>query len=289
MKKNTSSIVESCGHMARWQSLISHSRHGNLRSIGRILASGFSQATFRFRVFELSTCALLCALLLSCANVDRPDPSSVTGVAWTNKPHASSVAAVSSAGASSIATASSSSVAAVTSGTAGAPLVYGGQTYRTVVIGTQTWMAENLNFTPTTGTSWCYGSTASNCTTYGRLYDWATAKVVCPTGWHLPDTTAWSVLEAAVGGTANAGTKLKANNPLWSTNTGTDNFGFSALPGGYYGGTTFSIVGIGGVWWTATANGSSVAYHRGMDDVSANVGHGSNYQAYGFSVRCLKD
>ena len=163
------------------------------------------------------------------------------------------------------------------------------QTYKTVVIGTQTWMAQNLNYTPTSGNSWCYANTASYCTTYGRLYDYATALTACPTGWHLPDTTAWNTLEAYVGGTATAGTALKANSTLWITNTGTDAYGFSALPAGDYNGSSFFNVGGYGYWWTATANGSSIAYGRNVCYGYAGVGHSVNSQADGFSARCLKD
>jgi len=165
------------------------------------------------------------------------------------------------------------------------------QTYKTVVIGAQTWMAENLNYTPTAGNSWCYGNVASNCTTYGRLYDYPTALSVCPTGWHLPDTTAWNTLEAYVGA-ATAGNKLKAVSSLWTTYSGitnTDDYGFSALPAGYYYGRLFGSVGYYGDWWTATANGSSNAYDRGMSYDYAYVDHGISSQTYGFSARCLKD
>ena len=174
------------------------------------------------------------------------------------------------------------------SGTPGTPLVYSSQTYKTVIIGTQTWMAQNLNVATSTG-SWCYKGTTANCTTYGRLYNYATAKTVCPSGWHLPDTTEWNVLEAKVGGTATAGTKLKANSNLWSTNTETDNYGFSALPAGFFSGSSFSGVGYYGYWWTATAGGSSLAWSRLMDYGDADVLHDYYGQTYGFSVRCLKD
>jgi uncharacterized protein (TIGR02145 family) len=92
-----------------------------------------------------------------------------------------------------------------------------------------------------------------------------------------------------VGGTATAGAALKANSTLWSTNTGTDAYGFSALPAGGYGGTTFDYVGIYGLWWTATANGSTSAYDRSMFYLVAGVGHLNYGQTDGFSARCLKD
>jgi len=121
------------------------------------------------------------------------------------------------------------------------------------------------------------------------LYDYATALTACPTGWHLPDTTAWNTLEAYVGGSATAGTALKANSTLWITNTGTDAYGFSALPAGDYYGSSFCYVGTSGIWWTATAYGSSNAYNRGMDYSNAYVYLSINFQTYGFSARCLKD
>jgi len=165
-----------------------------------------------------------------------------------------------------------------------------GQAYKTVVIGSQTWMAQNLNYKPTSGNSWCYSNTASNCTTYGRLYDYPTALTACPTGWHLPNTTAWNTLEAYVGGAATAGTALKANSTLWSTNIGTDAYGFSALPGGLYNGTAFYNVGDYGEWWTATTGGNSIAYNRYMFYSSADVNLTNDcFMSNGFSARCLKD
>ena len=183
----------------------------------------------------------------------------------------------------------------VTSGTPGAPLVYGGQTYKTVVIGTQTWMAENLNYTPaTTGSSsWCYVKLPANCTTYGRLYDYTTALKVCPSGWHLPDTTEWNTLEAAVGGTATAGTKLKGKSGWNYSGNGTDDYGFSCLPGGGSNivrpFTPVGYVGNYGGWWTATPDGITNAYFQYMNNYNANVYLSSEFLGVGFSVRCLKD
>ena len=117
-----------------------------------------------------------------------------------------------------------------------------GMTYRTVVIGTQTWMAENLNYAAEN--SYCYENEASNCTKYGRLYTWATAMGICPEGWHLPDSTEWKTLVTAVGDIATSGKVLKSRsgwcerctgedaNGTYKSANGTDDYGFSALPAG---------------------------------------------------------
>jgi len=131
----------------------------------------------------------------------------------------------------------------------------------------------------------------ANYTTYGVFYNYQAALTACPIGWLLPDTIAWHTLEAYVGGTATAGNKLKAVSSLWTTYPGitnTDDYGFSALPAGYYNGTAFGSVGNYGHWW-AMANVSSNAYYRYMDYGSAYVYHYYTYQSYGFSVRCLKN
>jgi uncharacterized protein (TIGR02145 family) len=180
----------------------------------------------------------------------------------------------------------------------------GGQTYRTVQIGNQKWFAENLNYNASG--SRCYDDDPANCTKYGRLYYWNTAKTVCPNGWHLPSKDEWDVLMTAVGGSSTAGTKLKVTNgwydcgPSGSSeyNLCEDSFGFSALPGGegYSDGyglsdDSFSSVGSYGFWWSASVFGetSSVAYYCHMryfnEHVSWVIEGGRNL----LSVRCLQD
>ena len=162
-----------------------------------------------------------------------------------------------------------------------------GQSYKTVTIGTQTWMAQNLNYE--TANSYCYNDNASNCTKYGRLYTWAAATSACPSGWHLPTQTEWNTLFTAVGGQSTAGNMLKSTSGWNSSGNGADAYSFSALPagrrnndGGYDG------EGDNAYFWRSTEDGDYGAY--GM-----NLGYGLEYahlldlNDYGFCVRCLKD
>jgi len=132
-----------------------------------------------------------------------------------------------------------------------------GKTYRTTTIGIQTWMAENLNYK--TGNSRCYGDEDSNCVKYGRLYDWATATNVCPEGWRLPSIPDMDYLTVRLGYDYDViGGKLKAKSgwsycDLWNLDgvnaDGTDNYGFSALPGGRFYRDAFEEVQCVGYWW----------------------------------------
>jgi uncharacterized protein (TIGR02145 family) len=174
---------------------------------------------------------------------------------------------------------------------------HGGKTYKTVVIGTQTWMAENLNYDPGTGNSACYDDQASKCATYGRLYDWETAIEVFPSGWHLPSDDEWTVLTDYVGGSSGAGTKLKSTSGwksiLGTSGNGTDNYGFSALPGSF-GSSDGSFSGVGSVgdtgsWWSASENEYGGADSRSMSYMSSNVGWNFINKSSLYSVRCVQD
>jgi len=162
-----------------------------------------------------------------------------------------------------------------------------GKTYKTVRIGNQTWMAENLNYQ--TDNSRCYYNNNSNCEKYGRLYDWDTAKTACPNGWRLPSDKEWDNLVTAVGGKSVAGKALKSATGWNNNGNGTDAVGFSALPGGFHKSDgSFVYVGNAGIWWTATYFGRS-AYYRNV-----NSDDGAVYEAYalkgnGHSVRCVMD
>jgi len=171
-----------------------------------------------------------------------------------------------------------------------------GQVYKTVVIGTQVWMAQNLNYMPTktSGNSWCYNDSVSLCATYGRLYDYPTAMTACPSGWHLPDTTEWNTLEAAVGGAAVAGSQLSADSSHWQACSGitrTNAFGFNGLPEGYYwsvlGGFRYLLADA--YWWTSISTVNSSAYSQSTNYCGSNMYRGAESQADGISIRCLKN
>src|SRR5574344_1437322 len=199
------------------------------------------------------------------------------------------------------------------------------QTYRIVTIGSQTWMAENLKYLPsvvgpetgsqTTPHYYVYGyngtnvtdaKATANYTTYGVLYNWPAAmngaassttnpsgvQGVCPDGWHLPSDAEWTELTDYLGGTSDAGGKLKETGTThWnSPNTSaTNETGFTALPGGNrrYGGT-FYDVGRNGYWWSATENDANKAWSRRVYNDLSNVFRESSYKELGLSVRCLK-
>jgi uncharacterized protein (TIGR02145 family) len=162
-----------------------------------------------------------------------------------------------------------------------------GKTYKTVKIGKQTWMAQNLNYQ--TGGSWCYGGNNSNCAKYGRLYNWKTAKTACPTGWHLPSGDEWDDLEDAAGGNA-AGKALKSASGWNNKGNGTDKYGFSALPGGYrHSGGSFDNAGVYGYWWTAVEGPSDDAYRRYISHEDDDVSEGCYDKGNAFSARCVKD
>jgi len=172
-------------------------------------------------------------------------------------------------------------------------VVYQGETYKTVVIGTQTWFQRNLNYA--VEGSKCYGDNEANCDKYGRLYDWSTAMSVCPSGWHLPSDAEWTKLTDFVGGSSTAGKKLKAKSG-WNSGNGTDEYGFAALPGGggfFDGGFHGFGYGVGwdGYWWSASEYDSGSAYHRDMNYHNEGVYVDSEFSVKYLlqSVRCLQD
>jgi uncharacterized protein (TIGR02145 family) len=167
-----------------------------------------------------------------------------------------------------------------------------GNNYGTVTIGTQTWMTENLRYV--------YANSAvypNAGVEYGRLYDFVEAQSVCPSGWHLPSDAEWTTLTTFLGGASIAGRKLKETGTThWlSPSAGTNEVGFSALPGGgyinYLG--NFSLIGEYGMWWSSTGVTEPGFTNNGY---IRNILHGSNYcnrtlnfKGDKLSVRCIKD
>jgi uncharacterized protein (TIGR02145 family) len=174
---------------------------------------------------------------------------------------------------------------------------YNEQVYNTIKIGGgKTWMAENLNVE--TDSSRCYNDSDSYCDKYGRLYTWNAAKLACELlgdNWHLPSRAEWGELTIAAGGTGTygnggtAGTKLKSKNGWYGSGNGTDDYGFSALPGGGYDGSRFVHAGYSGFWWVATENRVNTAFDRDMDYNNGRVDEYDSGKGSGFSVRCVKD
>jgi len=184
-------------------------------------------------------------------------------------------------------------------------ITYEGQTYNTVVIGDQCWMAENLNYN--TGNSWCYDNNSSNCDTYGRLYDWETimngesssstlpsgVQGICPDSWHLPSDAEWTVLTRFLGGN-DAGGKMKEEGyDHWNEpNTGaTNSSGFTALPGGIRAGHDghFGDLGSGGYWCSATECSSTYTWIRNLFYGFSVVIRPQSPKENSQSVRCVRD
>jgi uncharacterized protein (TIGR02145 family) len=162
-----------------------------------------------------------------------------------------------------------------------------GKTYKAIKVGTQIWMAENLNYDDAKY-SRCYDNNPDNCAKYGRLYDWETANNACPDGFHLPTNEEWNTLIDYVGGEKMGGKSLKSSKG-WKRYSKSDYFdnqyGFTALPGGYgymvesygYIDVSFRDAGNCGLWWSAPKG----RYMR--------IGKQSSSLANLFSVRCVKD
>jgi uncharacterized protein (TIGR02145 family) len=187
-----------------------------------------------------------------------------------------------------------------------------GNVYKTVSIGNQVWMAENLRYLPgvvgpgegslTTVYYYVYdyvgsnvnqAKAASNYTTYGVLYNWPAACTSCPSGWHLPTDAEWTVLTSYLGGNEVAGGKLKETGTVhWNTpNIGASNeTEFTALPGGYrnYSGM-FEMMGGYGSWWSTDEYQTDYAWLRSIGYDFGTVYRNNDDKSVGVSVRCVKD
>jgi uncharacterized protein (TIGR02145 family) len=177
-----------------------------------------------------------------------------------------------------------------------------GHTYKTVQLGTQEWMAENLNYDGNGGR--CFADNAAYCSIFGRLYDWDAAMTSCPEGWRLPSSDDFAALGNYVfnaqdtsAGRDSSGTLLKTE-LYWKQNketskfsSGNNAFGFNGLPGGVFDGSSFSGLGEKGLWWTesdlfdtdTTSDASSLANFSSSLLISYRV-----VRSKFFSVRCIK-
>lgn len=202
-----------------------------------------------------------------------------------------------------------------------------GNIYRTVKIGNQIWMAENLRTTRfnngieiqniTADSIWVKLESCAYCwynndetfkNKYGALYNWFAVNTgkLCPVGWHVPSDEEWKILEGyvdsyyGVGDTIwnrernrgfNVGQKLMASSGWHSNGNGTDDFGFSALPGGerLKRNGRFFIEGTNGFWWTSTEYNESSAMYRSLLYGVEYVFRFYHPKGFGFSVRCIMD
>ena len=203
-----------------------------------------------------------------------------------------------------------------------------GQTYKTVTIGSQTWMAQNLNYAyigvsyytkafASDSTSWCYYNAKSNCDIYGRLYTWSAAmdsagivsqkngavacgvgsmckpnsphRGICPEGWHVPTQSEFDALYRMIGGKSTAGTKLKSISGWDEEKNGIDAFGFGLLPAGFrYDGGQYMGLGENGSLWSASEYGANAAIIQ-LFSGGESLDSGMSSKSEGSSLRCIKD
>ena len=167
-----------------------------------------------------------------------------------------------------------------------------GNVYKTVTIGSQTWMAENVAHKTENG-CWAYNNDQDNVKTYGYLYNWDSAKKACPPGWHLSSKDEWSALSAYLGGEFVAAGKLKeAGTNHWQkpVSEPTNETGFTALPGGFRNEKTeFYDLGYMCFYWCSSEENTEKAHHILIYSHTTHVTISYIEKNYGFSVRCVKD
>lgn len=195
----------------------------------------------------------------------------------------------------------------------GDSVIIGGRTYRTVTIGTQTWLAENLDYKfdgliigqgPAENNTELRANYFNNDeNTYGvdglnigLLYNWYAVKYLNDNrdtlmpGWHVPTRDEWNVLIEFAGGSNNAAKKLKSTTRWNNAGNGTDDYGFTAYPSGYYQGNTFSNETSESNYWTITpTNNPNYAYYKDMLASDNVVGDSSYIKPFQYSVRLVKD
>jgi uncharacterized protein (TIGR02145 family) len=194
-----------------------------------------------------------------------------------------------------------------------------GTIYKTIPIGDQVWMAENLKTTlfndgsdipevtgfgswsdlTTPAHAWCFNNDSLYKDLYGAYYNWfavSTGKL-CPTGWHVPSDSEWQILISYLGGDRVAGSKLKEagkNNWTSSNKNATNESGFTAIPAGFRSTVDGAFAGNGEIcgWWTATEQSQSVAgssWCRWLRGDTTIVVRSERFKKEGFTIRCIKD
>jgi uncharacterized protein (TIGR02145 family) len=197
-----------------------------------------------------------------------------------------------------------------------------GNSYKTIGIGTQTWMAENLKTTKyndgtaipnvTDGNTWFSANTGAQCTyknttnadtisNFGRLYNWHAVNTgkICPIGWHVPSKEEWSTLNGYLTNAYGSSPgEPMASTMAWASSTvgigrslfSNNKSGFTALPGGLRGiSGTFSGIGQQGYWWNSSESDEYKADNSWLSYDKSLLGTGSDIKQDGLSVRCLKN
>jgi len=156
-----------------------------------------------------------------------------------------------------------------------------GKTYRTVKIGTQTWMAENLAYNAESG-CYAYNNDTSNVKIYGYLYEWQAVKNVCPSGWHMPSSDEISTLINAL--------KI-VNNDIFDDFTRNDPVSFNSLYGGWYLSLSKNFIGLGkeAGYWSSTQLMNGDCLYLCIDSNKKKAATSITSQGFCYSVRCVKD
>lgn len=174
-----------------------------------------------------------------------------------------------------------------------------GQEYGYIDIGSQTWMAENLNYETTN--SWWYNNSSANGDVYGRLYTWESALSACPSGWKLPSDGQWKQMEMALGmsqseadnvalrGT-DEGEKMKSTSGWNDNGNGTNSSGFNTLSGGFrFSGHAFKNLGYSGCWWSSSEDSDTRVWHRHLGSDNDQSSRTFINKPNSVSVRCIKN
>lgn len=162
-----------------------------------------------------------------------------------------------------------------------------GKAYKTIKIGDQIWMAENLAFKASVACL-ALDNNEKNVDKYGYLYNWETSNNVCPEDWHLPTDEEWTVLTTYLG--ADADKKLKDTGGWNGNGNGNNESGFSALPGGYAPAENiFEYTGYYGYWWSSSERDNLYAWYSLMGYNHKVVTRDNANKRMFYSVRCIKD